>query len=73
MAINQEEYEQISHIARLAVFALVARGIAGHEFESSPEIQTVRLNISRPVEGEQAAIDMEFFGSSSIPLGGLAL
>lgn len=73
MAINHEDYEQISHIARLAVFALVARGVAGVEFENQPEIQTVLVRISRPVEGEQAAIDMEFFGSSSEPFAGLAL
>jgi hypothetical protein len=73
MAINHEDYEQISHIARLAVFALVARGVAGVEFENMPEVQTVLVRVSRPVEGEQAAIDMEFYGSSSVPLGGVAL
>jgi hypothetical protein len=67
------DVEQISHIARLAVLALVARGVAGVEFESSSEISMVRINISRPVEGEQASIDLEFYGSSSIPLGGVAL
>jgi hypothetical protein len=71
--MKDADVEQISHIARLAVFALVARGVAGVEFEASSEVSMVRVNISRPVEGEQAAIDVEFFGASSVPLGGVAL
>lgn len=67
------DVEQIHHIARMAVLAMCARGVAGSEFEASDEVHSVRLTVSRPVEGEQAAIDLEFLGSSFIPLGGVAL
>ncbi|MDO8717558.1 MAG: hypothetical protein Q7K20_01045 [Polaromonas sp.] len=67
------DVEQIHHIARLAILAMCARGVAGAEFEASDEVHTVRLTVSRPVEGEQAAIDLEFFGLSSVPIGGVAL
>lgn len=71
MSIN--DVEQIHHVARLAILAMCARGVAGAEFESSPEVLSVRLTVSRPVEGEQAAIDLEFIGSHPVPLGGMAL
>lgn len=67
------DVEQISHIARMAILAMCARGVAGAEFESSDSVLSVRLTVVRPVEGEQAAIDLEFFGASSVPLGGVAL
>jgi hypothetical protein len=67
------DVEQIHHIARLALLAMCARGVAGAEFESSDEIHSIRLTVSRPVEGEQAAVDLEFCGSSSVAVGGVAL
>jgi hypothetical protein len=67
------DVEQIHHIARLAVLAMCARGVAGAEFETSDEVQTVRITVSRPVGQEQSAVDLEVLGTSSFPLGGVAL
>ena len=67
------DVEQVHHIARLAILAMVARGVAGAEFETSDEVLSVRVTVSRPIEGEQAAVDLEVLGTSSIPLGGVAL
>ena len=67
------DVEQIHHITRLAILAMAARGAAGAEFEASDEAQAVRITVSRPVGQEQAAVDLEILGSSSIPLGGVAL
>ena len=67
------DIEQIHHIARLAVLAMCARGVAGAEFETSDEVHQVRITVSRPVGQEQSAIDLEVIGTSNVPLGGVAL
>lgn len=66
------DQEQIGHIARLAVLAMCARGVAASEFESSSEVQEVRITVTRSGSPE-LAVDLEFCGNHAIPLGGLSL
>ncbi len=66
------DHDQIGHIARLAILAMCARGVAGSEFEASPEIQQVRFTVIR-TDGAEHAIDVEYFGTSQIPLAGMSL
>jgi hypothetical protein len=73
MPLSFDDVEQIGHVARLAVFAMCARAVAGHEFEQSPEVQQVRVTVTRPAHGEQAAIDVEFLGTHPMPIGGMSL
>lgn len=67
------DHEQIGHIARLAVLAMCARGVAGSEFESSPEILSVRFNIERSDGVCELPVEVEFIGAHAIPLGGMSL
>ncbi len=71
--MNPLDVDQIHHIARLAILAMCARGVASEEFQTSPEVSAVRLTVLRPQGDEQSAIDLEFLGSHSIPLGGMSL
>ena len=48
MALNHDDMQQINHIARLAVLAMCARGVAASEFEN-PEVQAVRITLFRSV------------------------
>ena len=67
------DIEQIHHVARLAFLAMSARAVAGDEFETSTEISKVCIVVSRPVDGEQSSVDVEFHGSAGFPMGGLSL
>ncbi len=67
------DHEQISHIARLAILAMCARGVAGVEFDSAPEVLSVRFTVSRAGSDSELPLDVEFLGSHSIPLGGMSL
>lgn len=66
------DYDQVGHIARLAILAMCARGVAASEFESSPEVGEVRITVTRSGTPELAC-DVEFLGSHAIPLGGMSL
>ena len=68
-----DDVDQIHHIARMAVLAMCARGVAASEFETSPEVSALRITVARPVDGEQPAVDLEFMGTHAIPLGGMSL
>jgi hypothetical protein len=68
-----DDVEQVSHIARLAVLAIFARGVAAVEFENSDDIQQVRLVVTRAVGQEQSSVDLEVLGAASVLLGGVAL
>lgn len=67
-----DDVEQVGHIARMAVLAMCARGVAGSEFDGSPEVQEVRLTVRRG-EGGEMPVDLEFLGTHPVPLGGLSL
>jgi len=64
---------QIQHIARLAVLAMCARGVAAGEFEASPEIREVRFTVIRDTDTLEFPVEVEFIGSHSIPVGGMSL
>lgn len=70
--LTHENVEQVHHIARMAVLAMCARGVAAAEFESSPEVQEVHIIVSR-ANGPELPVDLAFLGTSSIPLGGMSL
>jgi len=63
---------QINHVARLAVLAMCARGVAGAEFDQSPEITEIRFVVSR-FDGSEMPVDVEYIGSHSMPIGGMSL
>jgi hypothetical protein len=71
--MNAADVAQIHHIARLAVFAMCARGVSAAEFESSPEILEVRFTVSRTDGTFEFPVDVEFIGAHSMPIGGLSL
>jgi len=72
--MNVGDIQQIHHIARMAVLAMCARGVAGSEFDSSPEVQQVRFTISR-TDGStlEFPVDVEFIGTHAMPIGGMSL
>ena len=63
---------QIQHLARLAVLAMCARGVAAAEFEASPETQEIRFTVGRNGASE-LPIDVEYLGAHSMPIGGESL
>lgn len=71
--LSHENVEQIHHIARMAVLAMCARGVAGSEFDSSPEVLAVRILIGRSFDGSEFPVDLEFLGASDIPIGGMSI
>ena len=66
------DHDQVGHIARMAVLAMCARGVAASEFDSSPEVQTIRITVTR-ADGAELPVDLEFIGSHPFPIGGLSL
>lgn len=73
MSISLDDVDQIHHITRLAILAMAARAVASNEFESSPEVQAVHLVVARDSASPVPAVDLTFYGTSSVPLGGMAL
>lgn len=63
---------QIHHVARLAVLAMCARGVAAAEFDQSPEISQVRFTVTRE-HGFELPVDVEYIGAHSVPVGGMSL
>jgi hypothetical protein len=70
--LNLEQTNQVTHIACMAVLAMCARGVAGSEFASSPEVGSVRITITR-TNGAEHEVDVEMINASGLPLGGLSL
>ena len=71
--ISHDDHDQISHLARLAVLGMCVRGVAGAEFEAVDDAHVMRITVTRPVDGEQAAIDVEYFGAHPMAIGGFPL
>jgi len=67
------DVEQISHIARLAILAMCARGVAESEFEQDPEISALRFTVARTGDGSETPIDVEFVNALGFAVGGMAL
>ncbi len=72
--LSFDDMQQVSHVARLAVLAMCARGVAASEFESSPEIGSMVIRVDRAAVGEQElSVDVEFHSPDGLPVGGLSL
>jgi len=70
--LTVDDWQQVEHVARLAVLAMCARGVAHVEHEAQPEISRVVLTVS-DLGSSVPAVDVEFYGPSSVPLGGVSL
>jgi len=72
--LSPDNLEQISHVARLAVLAMCARGVGAVEFENSDEVKRMVITVSAPAALlEMPAVDIEYYGTSPFPIGGMAL
>jgi len=67
-----DQMQQVHHVACMAVLAMCARGVASSEFNSSPEVGSVRITVSR-VDGSEHDVDVEMLNINGAPLGGLSL
>lgn len=67
-----QDVTQINHVARLALLAMAARAVAAAEFSQCEEILEIRIVVSRH-DGVEMAIDVEYVGAHSIPIGGMSL
>jgi hypothetical protein len=70
--ITLEDWQQVEHVARLAVLAMCARGVAQAEHAEHDEIRRVVITVTNPGES-LPSVDLEFYGSGDIPLGGVAV
>lgn len=69
-----DDMQQVHHVARLAVLAMCARGVAASEFESSSEISEMVIRVARDCGGSiELPVDVEFLAPGGLPVGGLAL
>lgn len=72
--LNLDQMQQVQHVARLAVLAMCARGVAASEFETSPEVSEVVIRINRHDGGSfELPVDVEFHAQNGTPLGGMSL
>lgn len=70
--LTHENMEQIGHVARMAILAMCARGVAASEFETSTEVQEIRITVGRS-DTPELAVDLEFLGTHQMPIGGISL
>ena len=70
--LTLDDWAQVEHVARLAVLAMCARGVAQAEHEAQDEISRVVITVTNPGDS-LPAVDLEFYGSHRVPLGGLSL
>lgn len=70
--LTVDDWQQVEHVARLAVLAMCARGVAHVEHEAQPDISRVVVTVS-DLGNSVPLVEVEYFGPSSIPLGGVAL
>ena len=71
--LTEKNIEQVSHVARLAVLATFARGVAAAEFASTPEVGTVHLSVCRDPAGGDFTVDLEFMDNRGHIFGGMSL
>lgn len=70
----QADYDQIAHIARLAVLATLARGVAADEAARDEDIRAVSLVVTLGNSGsDEPAATLTFYGTSNVPIGEVAL
>lgn len=72
MSISVDDWHQVEHVARLAVLAMCARGVAHVEHEAQPEISRVVITVT-DLPAAVPLVEVEYFGPASVPLGGVAL
>lgn len=72
MSLTVNDWAQVEHVARMAVLAMCARGVAQTEFDAQPEISRMVLTVT-DLADPVPRLEIEYFGQSSIPLGGVAL
>lgn len=70
--LTLDDWQQVEHVARLAVLAMCARGVAHVEHEAQPEISRLVVTVT-DLQSSVPTVDVEYFGTSSIPLGGVSL
>ena len=70
--LSLDDWKQVEHVARLAVLAMCARGVAQAEHADHDEISRVVITVTNPGDC-LPAVDLEFYGPHPIPLGGLSL
>lgn len=69
-----KDVEQVSHIARLAVLAMCARGVSAIEFDTSPEISAVHISVCRANgDVQEMSVDVEYLSVGGHIIGGLSL
>jgi hypothetical protein len=72
MSLTVNDWAQIEHVSRMAVLAMCARGVAQTEFDAQPEISRVVISVT-DLANPVPTVDVEYFGSSPVPLGGVSL
>jgi len=70
--LSHDDWQQVEHVARLAVLAMCARSCAHAEHEAQPEISRLVLTVT-DLQSSLPCVELEYFGPSSVPLGGVAL
>lgn len=74
MSLSLDDQAQISHVARLAVLAMCARGVASEDFQASPEVVEVRFTVRRAYGVcEEMPVDVEYISLQGFPVGGMSL
>ena len=72
--LSLDQMQQVHHVARLAVLAMCARGVAASEFESSPEVSEIVIRITRSEGGVfELPVDVEFCAMNGMPIGGMSV
>ena len=72
MSLTINEWQQVAHVARLELLAIVARGVAHVEHDAQPEISRVVITVSE-LDQSVPHVEVEYFGPSSLSLGGVAI
>lgn len=70
--LTVNDWQQVEHVARLAVLAMCARGVAHVEHEAQPEISRMVVTVS-DLTSSVPLVEVEYFGPAQVPLGGVAL
>ena len=70
--LSVDDWQQVEHVARLAVLAMCARGTAQAEHAAQDEISRMVVTVS-DLSAPVPVVEVEYFGSHNIPIGGVAL
>ncbi len=72
--LTLEQTQQVTHLSRLALLGMIARGVAQAEFESSPDVTELCISIERPPAGMgcEIACELTFISGPDVQ-GAIAL